>query len=130
MKAQVLMICVDHAGEQINKVLKSDGGLYGAASNANARTRLLLIAPLITQISEELKSGTSLPRLPLHRQLSKAFLEKQKSKTSKLEVSIRLHGNPFVQKEFKSLYNIVTKSEGPEKFQHGILNVEVRGQQE
>ena len=49
---------------------------------------------------------------------------------SKLEVSIRLHGNPFVKKEFKSLYNRVTKSEVQEKFQHGILNVEVRGQQE
>ena len=57
-------------------------------------------------------------------ELSKTFLEKQKLKTSKLEVSIRLHGNPFVQKELKSIYNIVTKSEVPEKFQHGISNVE------
>ena len=50
-------IGVDHAGEQVNKILKSDGGLCGISSNENARTRLLLIAPIIAQITEELKSA-------------------------------------------------------------------------
>lgn len=65
-------IGVDHAGEQVNKILKSDGGLCGISSNENARTRLLLIAPIIAQITEELKSaGRSSASAPLHHQLTK-----------------------------------------------------------
>ena len=35
-KVPFTSIGVDHAGEQINKVLKSDGELYGISSNENA----------------------------------------------------------------------------------------------
>ena len=70
-------IGVDHAGEQVSKILKS-----GISSNENARTRLLLIAPIIAQITEELKSAGRSSASASHHQLCNNFL---RSKIRKLE---------------------------------------------
>ena len=40
-------IGVDHAGEQVNKILKINGGLVGISHNVNARDRFFLTAPFI-----------------------------------------------------------------------------------
>ena len=41
---------VDHAGEQMNKVLKIEGGIVGISRNETASTRYFLTAPIIAQI--------------------------------------------------------------------------------
>lgn len=44
----------DHAGEQVNKVLKTRGGITGITRNENSRTRHFLLAPVLQSISDEM----------------------------------------------------------------------------
>ena len=44
----------DHAGEQVNKILKTRGGLTGITRNENSRTRHFLLAPVLQSISDEM----------------------------------------------------------------------------
>ena len=48
-------IGVDHADEQVNKILKINGGLVGISHNVNARDRFYLTAPYIANITKEMK---------------------------------------------------------------------------
>ena len=46
---------VDHVEEQVNKILKINGGLIGISHNINARDRFILTAPYIANITKEMK---------------------------------------------------------------------------
>ena len=43
-----------HAGEQENKVLKTDGGIIAIAKNINVRSRYCITAPIISLLVTEL----------------------------------------------------------------------------
>ena len=52
---------MDHAGEQVNKTLKIDGGLIGISKHIiNARNRFMLTAPIIAGISSNTKKHVAL----------------------------------------------------------------------
>ena len=55
-------IGMDHRGEQVNKILKIDGGIVGISRYENARTRFMLSAPVIAETSSSFKDsmGSSL----------------------------------------------------------------------
>ena len=47
---------MDHAGEQVNEVIKIEGGLTGVSRNENARTRYFLTAPIISKIASNFRT--------------------------------------------------------------------------
>ena len=54
-KIPFVALGMDHAGEQVNKILKIDGGLVGVSRNVNARNRFMITAPIIAGISTKAK---------------------------------------------------------------------------
>ena len=52
LKSDIPFTPVDHAGEQVNKILKINGGLVGISHNVNARDRFFLTTPYIAEITK------------------------------------------------------------------------------
>ena len=71
-------IGVDHAGEQVNKLLKVSGGLEGITKNVNARDRLFLTAPFIGEIVAQMETAANVEsnKRTRHYQLSPTFIDK------------------------------------------------------
>ena len=57
----------DHAGEQVKKIMKNNGGITGKTQNENSRTRHLLVAPILSSISDIIR----------HHQLSPSYSKRQ-----------------------------------------------------
>ena len=120
---------VDHAGEQENKVLKSDGGLIGIANNANARERYCITAPIISRMVTELNEHMSSASNPqkTHHQLIPSERKKQAERVEKIKSAIKSHTNPFGMIQDPSLSNLVTNKVVAPEFIEGILNVDKQG---
>ena len=120
---------LDHAGEQQNRVLKTDGGIIGIANNANARDRHCVTAPIISRMVTELSQymSTATKNEETHHQLIPSQQRKQAECVEKIRSAIKPHTNPFSKKEDLSLCNIVTNKVVPSEFSEDILNVENQG---
>ena len=72
-------IGMDHRGEQVNKVLKIEGGVVGISRNENARTRYMLNAPVLAEISENFKDSYRFnnSNFKKHHQLTQAYTKRQ-----------------------------------------------------
>ena len=122
-------IGVDYAGEQVNRVLKVDGGLTGISSNQNARTRLLLIAPIISHLTEEMKARScSQEKVKTHHQLTPSFLSTQRKKIERLQPILSDNSYLFADEDDKSIYNIITKAVVPDRFFPDIVLCESIGE--
>ena len=77
-KIPFVALGMDHAGEQVNKLLKINGGLIGVSKNVNARNRFMITAPIISGISTEAKKVCGIHKEKSeHHQLSNAYLNLQ-----------------------------------------------------
>ena len=74
---------VDHVDEQVNKILKINGGLVGISNNINARDHFILTAPYIANITKEMKIAGNISdnSRRKHQQLSTSIQGTSKSKT-------------------------------------------------
>ena len=79
----------DHAGEQVNRELKTRGDITGITRNDNSRTRQILIAPVLADIWNQMmdQGNASTSAYSKHHQFTKAYTERQNKKVlSFLEV--------------------------------------------
>ena len=90
-------IGVDHSGEQVNKILKINGGLVGISHNVNARDRFFLTAPYIAEITKEMKIAGNLAdkSRKKHHQLSPSIQAKRYEQVINLRDVFYNHGITF-----------------------------------
>ena len=67
----------DHAGEQVNRELKTRGGITGITHNDNSRTRQILIAPVLADIWNQMmdQGNASTSAYSKYHQFTKAYTE-------------------------------------------------------
>ena len=72
----------DQAGEQVNRELKTSGGITGITRNENSRTRQILIAPILADISHRMINQVSASSSTYlrHHQFTKVYTERQNKK--------------------------------------------------
>ena len=100
----------DHAGEQVNKVFKTRGGISGIKRNENSRARHFLLAGTCGTISDEmlkLGGGDSSRKSNKHHELNESFTSRQNSSVSSL-IEIFDRQNLDFGSEDQNLRNIVT----------------------
>ena len=119
-------IGMDHAGEQINKILKIEGGIVGISRNENARTRYFLTAPIIAQIIANTKEscGVNEGKAKVHHQLTSAYTKRQNEMKGKI-IQVMEHCNVnFDVKEDSNLRNFVTNQVFGDEVKRDMLAVE------
>ena len=101
----------DHALEQINRLVKATGGLFGITLNENARKRFFLISADLVRLTEEANEMTrdSEAARKRHNELSQAILKRQTKNAQKLVSTIDGFINPFSFQE-NGIINLVTKA--------------------
>ena len=90
-------ISVDHAGEQVNKILKVNGGLVCISHNVNARDRFFLTAPYIANITKEMKIAGKIADNSCNKpnQLSTSIQAKRYENVQNLRDVFANHGITF-----------------------------------
>ena len=124
-------IGVDHAGEQVNKLLKVSGGLEGIAKTVNARDRFLLTAPFIGEIVSQMEAAANVEsnKRTRHYQLSPPFIHKFDWDIESLINMYKHYGVDFqIRSDDKRVHNIVTKKDLTSEAETHIISAEERGQ--
>ena len=118
----------DHAGEQVNKVLKTRGGLKGITTNENSRLRHLLIAPLLSSItSEVMEKGDKQSYTALkHHQLGDAYNNRFNGKMSSLLQFPEERNLSIGAIDYQPIRNIVTGQVFPEDICRDVINCETK----
>ena len=90
-------IGVDHAGEQVNKILKINGRLGGISHNINSRDRFFFTAPYIANITKEMKIAGNIAdnSRKKHHQLSTPIQTKRYEQVKNLRDVFDNHGIAF-----------------------------------
>ena len=119
----------DHAGEQMNKRLKIEGGIKGITHNENARTIYFVIAKILKVIVQEVKiiGSVNTRKYMKHRHLNERARRSQSEKELSLISTlndVKFHMGAVTNKR---LYNIVSGRVFPENINMNILNVEKIG---
>ena len=124
-------IGVDHAGEQINKIMKIDGGLTGISNNENARNRYFLTVPLLANISKNILNGLFRNTTPIiHHENTSAFQNRQSLLITKLESCLKEELSAFfTSAESQCAYNMITKVYLPENFSKETIKCEEVGRE-
>ena len=122
-------IGMDHRGEQVNKMLKIDGGIVGISRNENARTRFMLSAPIIAEISSSFKDsiGSSKSERRNHHQLTRAYTNRQNDMKFKIGDVLDKCNLDFSKQGDDKMRNFVTNHIFPEEVINDILRVEEIG---
>ena len=115
---------MDHAGEQVNKTIKIEGGLTGVSRNENARTRYFLTAPIISKIASNFKAPNTAKK---HHQNNRAYSTRQTEMKEKLVAVLRQHNVTFDQDMGPEMHNFITKQVFPEEITTDVLSVEKVG---
>ena len=118
------------ADEQINRELNTRGGLTGITHNENARTKRLLIEPILRSISgsmNEIGKARHAKRKK-HHQLSKAHTSRQNRKIASLVGVFEKHGLDLTSLNFP-LPNVVTGQVFDEKIAHDVTECEKIGKE-
>ena len=100
----------DHAGEQVNKDLKTRGGLLGISSNENSRTKHILISPVVEEICNEMSNmgGAKTSGTNKHHQFSTAYTNRQNIKVVSLCDILEKHGLDIDETDATPITNVVT----------------------
>ena len=117
---------MDHRGEQVNKILKIDGGIVGISRNENAHTRFMLSAPIIAEISSSFKDsiGPSKSERRNHHQLTRAYTNCQIEMKFKIGDVLDECNLDFSKQGDNKMRNFVTNHILPEEVKNDILRVE------
>ena len=110
----LLKLVIDHAGEQVNKLLKMSGALEGITKNVNARDRFFLTAPFIGEIVAQMEAAANVEsnKRNRHYQLSPPFIDKFDRDIESLINMYKHYGVDFqIRSDDKRVHNIVTKNE-------------------
>ncbi len=123
-------IGADHACEQINRLLKVNGGITGISNNPNARQRFFLTAPELSCFANDFKSQfhSSSNHGAFHHDLSPGKVKRDHDITTRIKETITSHGNPFCV-EGSSIHNLITHAYIPDEYVPQILNIDNTGQQ-
>ena len=118
----------DHAGEQVNRIIKNRVGITGITKNENARTRYFLIAPILCSISEQmLKLGGVLsPSSRSHHQLTQSYTRQQNQRITSLLNVFEIHLN-LSDKELP-FFNMITGQIFPDDVFNSIVSFEDIGE--
>ena len=123
-------ICVDHAIEHINRMMKVKGGLSGITLQPAALARFFLAAPVLTSLTEQvhdMANVTTKQRMK-HHELSPACVKRQMSDVQKLQTVVE-EFDPFSQDNDR-LVNIVTRAVMPQDVTRDILRADEAGKQQ
>ena len=120
----------DHAGEQVNRELKTRGGLTGITHSENARAKRLLIDPILRLISGSMNEigKARHEKRKEHRQLSKAHTKRQNRKIASLVGVFEKHGLDLTSLNVP-LSNVVTGQAFDEKIAHDVTECEKIGEE-
>ena len=101
---------MDHRGEQVNKVLKIEGGVLGISRNENARTKFMLNAPILADIADNFKNSykQNSSKTNKHHQLGKSYTKRQNEMKKKIVEILHECDVNFMQKNDVNLRNFVT----------------------
>ena len=122
---------MDHAGEQVIKNLKGEGGgIKGISNNENARLRFFLSSPVLAKISDDIKKminkdGGDTSKHHLDRQ---AEIRRRSEMESKLYevLSERLD---FIRHEKEEhIFNMMTNAVIPQEYHKQMLECEILGE--
>ena len=115
----------DHAGEQVNRELKTRGGITGITRNENSRTRQILIAPILADISNQMMNRGNAANFSStkHHQFTKAFTERQNKKVLSLLEVLNTHDVNFNADQCL-IKNLVTGQVFPENVCNDVINCE------
>ena len=127
-KIPFVALGMDHAGEQVNKILKIDGGLVGVSRNVNARNRFMITAPIIAGISTKAKEicGIKTEKKD-HHQLSKAYVQLQHDMVEKFDKVFESVNLNFHEKSDHSMRNFITNKVFSDDIIKDILGFEETG---
>jgi len=88
-------IAIDQAHEQLNVVVKGDGGIVGLTDNDKALRRLLLSGPEVARLLAEFESNSSLSKVTgVHHEQTLATQQAFVSDVNKLVDTMQQFGNP------------------------------------
>ena len=121
----------DHCGEQVNRCLKTRGGLTGITRNENSRTRQLLVAPVLSSIFNEMSSigGMNPTVVRKHHQLNTPYIKRQNDKVRSLLEVFKKHNVLFDIDEERPIKNMITGQVFTDHISSDILQVEQIGKQ-
>ena len=124
-------IGVDHAGEQIYKIMEIDGGLTGISNNENARNRYFLTVPLVANISKDILNSSSRNTTPtIHHENTSAFQNRQYLLIPKLESCLKEELFAVIPyAEPQCAYNIITNVYLPENYSKETIKCEEVGRE-
>ena len=124
-------IGVDHAGDQINKIMKIDGGLIGISNNENVGNRYFLTVPLLANISKNILNGSFRNTTPtIHHENTSAFQNRQSLLITKLEACLKEELSAvFTSAESQCAYNMITKVYLPENVSKETIKCEEVGRE-
>ena len=120
----------DNALEHLNRKMKVSGGLVGITLNPNARVKFFLIAPELSQLSDQAKSmaGVSFSgETSHHHALTTAVFSLEEKSVEKLLTTMESFTNPFDQ-ESDTLFNLVTKVVMPENVKKDLCEQSIIGE--
>ena len=118
----------DHAGEQVNRELKTRGGITGITHNDNSRTRQILIAPVLADIWNQMmdQGNASTSAYSKHHQFTKAYTERQNKKVLSFLEVMDVHNVNFDSDECL-IRNLVTGQIFPENVCNDVIDCEATG---
>ena len=115
---------MDHTGEQVNEVIKIEGGLTGVSRNENARTRYFLTAPIISKIASNFRTANTEKK---HHQNKRMYSLRQTEMKEKLVAELHQHNVTFNQEMGSQMHNFITKQVFAEEITSDVLSVETIG---
>ena len=110
-------IGADHACEQINRIMKVQGGITGISNNPNARQRFFLTAPELSCLARDFKNQFHSERSQTadHHDLSPGKVKREHDTTTRIKEAIASH-------------NLITHAYVPDEYVPQILNIDTTGQ--
>lgn len=122
-------IGADHACEQINRIMKVQGGITGISNNPNARQRFFLTAPELSCLARDFKNQFHSERSQTadHHDLSPGKVKREHDTATRIKEAIASHGNPFCV-EGGAIHNLITHAYVPDEYVPQILNIDNTGQ--
>ncbi|XP_063543982.1 uncharacterized protein LOC134754187 isoform X2 [Cydia strobilella] len=125
-------IALDQAHEQINAILKGDGGMIGITENADSLRKWIIAAPELAALIESFESEI-LPTESVHdyrhHSDTAANQELFMCEVKSLIATIKELGSPFLE-ETKDLYNIDTKNVASSEVVETVFNIEKFGNEQ
>ena len=127
-KIPFVALGMDHAGEQVNKLLKINGGLVGVSKNVNARNRFMITAPIIAEIATKAKQRCGLKTEKTeHHQLSKAYVQLQHDMVDRFNGIFESVNLNFHDKSDTSMRNFITNKVFSDDIIRDVLEFEQTG---